>query len=388
LEDGQPVTSGRVELARASDGALNLTPGEAQDFTIKLTDSAQRLGHGYILDFRFNLARATPWAPAGHELAWEQFVLQTASQQVSPPAGPELPLDVDDSDGKIVVRGRDFTASFDRKLGAMVAYSWRGTELLAAPVEPDFWRAMTDNDRGARLPRRLRAWRDAGQSFQANDVDVAVDDEAALPTATIQFLGRLTGVGDAAYGMTFTADATGAVRVAVDYTPRDEDDAPMLPRFGTLWTLDGSFDQVTWFGRGPWPSYSDRQQAPLGIYAGSLAEQFVRYFRPQENNNKVDVRWVAVTNSSGIGLLATGNPTLSVGVSAFSKEQMERARYDFQLERENRTYLNLDLLQMGVGGNDSWGAKAMDDYLPQNKDYRYEFTVRGIDQPPVVVPLP
>jgi beta-galactosidase len=156
----------------------------------------------------------------------------------------------------------------------------------------------------------------------------------------------------------------------------------MLFRFGSEWILDGSLNQIAWYGRGPQPTYSDRKQAPLGIYSGSVADQFVRYFRPQENSNKVDVRWVAVTNPSGIGLLATGDPVLSVGVSEFSKSQMERALYDFQLERRNRTYLNLDLLQMGVGGNDSWGATAMDDYLPPNKPYHYKFTIRGIDQPP------
>jgi beta-galactosidase len=158
----------------------------------------------------------------------------------------------------------------------------------------------------------------------------------------------------------------------------------MLPRFGTLWTLDGSLDRITWYGRGPWPTYSDRRQAPIGIYGGSVADQFVHYFRPQENSNKADVRWVAVTNASGTGLLARGEPHLSVGISEFDKDQMENARYDFELQRRNRTYLNLDLLQMGVGGNDSWGATAMRPYLPQNQDYSYRFSIRGIDQPPAM----
>ena len=320
-------------------------------------------------------------------MAWEQFELAAKKAQPQPAAEADLPLDVTEDGDKVIVQGRDFTATFDSKVGAMSGYMWRGAELLAAPVQPDFWRAPLDNDRGARLPRRLRAWRDAGQSFKVEKAEVkkpeANRDGAQPAEACIQYVGKLTDVGDADYSVTYTVDATGLVTVEIDYKPQDREDAPMLPRFGTEWILDGSLNQITWYGRGPTPTYSDRKQAPVGIYSGSVADQFVHYFRPQESSNKVDVRWVAVTNPSGIGLLATGGPLLSVGVSEFNKAQMERARYDFQLERRNRTYLNLDLLQMGVGGNDSWGATAMDPYLPSNKPYHYKFTIRGIDQPPM-----
>jgi beta-galactosidase len=383
LEDGLPVAHGVISLDGATD-RLDVSPGDIKEFAAKLNEVAVRPEREYILEFRFQLVRGMPWAPAGHELAWEQFVLQQPERKDTPSIEPDLPLDVAERDNRIEVRGRDFSTTFDRQLGAMVSYSWRGTELLAAPVQPDFWRAVTDNDRGARLDRRLRVWREAGKSFEVSEAEVVLNREAALANVGVQFQGRLTDAGNASYTMTYTVDATGLVAVAVDYAPKDEDDAPMVPRFGTLWTLDGSLDHVSWYGRGPWPTYSDRKQAPLGIYSRSVAQQFIRYFRPQENSNKVDVRWVAVTNSSGIGLLAAGEPTLSVGVSEFSKEQMEQARYDFQLERTNRTYLNLDLLQMGVGGNDSWGATAMDDYLPVNKSYQYQFTIRGIDQLPVI----
>jgi beta-galactosidase len=388
LEDGQPILAGELALDGAGSPKIDLAPGKSKEFTVVLDEVELRPEHEYILDFRFNLAQATPWTPAGHELAWEQFVLQEANRDDTAPTEPHLPLEVEDKDGRIVVRGREFAVTFNRQPGRMTGYSWRGLEMLAAPVEPDFWRAPTDNDRGARLDRRLRVWRDAGTNFQVSDVNVRVNDQPADLHAIVEFRGSLPNVRDASYAISYRLNAAGVVTVRVQYTPKDDEDAPMLPRFGTLWTLDGSLDQVTWYGRGPWPSYSDRKQAPLGIFTDSVAEQFLRYFRPQENSNKVDVRWVTVANSSGIGLMAIGDPTLSVGISPFSKEQMERARYDFQLNRENRSYLNLDLLQMGVGGNDSWGATAMDDYLPQNKDYQYQFTIRGIDQPPVVMPLP
>jgi beta-galactosidase len=283
-----------------------------------------------------------------------------------------------------VVTGRDFSVSFDDQLGAMTSYSWRGTELLTGPARPDFWRAPVDNDRGAKLDRKLRAWRDAGKHFEVDKAELDLDDSLAVPTAQIRYSGRLATLGNTKYEISYDVDATGLVTIEIRYEPTDEKAAPMLPRFGTLWTLNGSLDQVTWYGRGPWPTYSDRKQAPIGIYSGPVADQFIHYSRPQENCNKVDVRWVAVTNSSGVGLLATGRPALSVGISEFSAEQMEKADYDFQLEPHNRTYLNLDLVQMGVGGNDSWGSTAMPAYLLPNQHYHYEFTIRGIDQPPVI----
>lgn len=386
LKDGQQVATGAIVLDGAQDVSLALQPGQSREFTVDFDESRWRPDCEYVIDFRLRLLKETPWAPAGHELAWEQFVLASGSPKNTTPTDSNAPLDVAQQSDLIVVRGRDFSTSFDRRLGALCQYAWRGQELLVAPVEADFWRAPTDNDRGANLPQKLRIWRDAGRNFLVDDVAVNLaEDDATGKQATIRFQGRLVSVGDATYDVAYRVNSAGVVDVDIRYSPRNRSAAPMLPRFGTLWKLDGSLDQVTWYGRGSWPTYIDRKQAPLGIYSGSVADQFVRYFRPQENSNKVDVRWVAVTNASGCGILATGDPALSVGVSEFDKRQMERSLYDFQLKSSNRTYLNLDLIQMGVGGNDSWGATAMPQYLPKNQPYQYSFTIRGVDQPPAII---
>ena len=385
LEDGRPVVEGDVVLDGAVDRQLNIEPGQFREFTLPIDPGQLQSGHEYILDFRFKLLRATSWAPAGHELAWEQFTLTDKPTVAVPPVESNMPLEITNDDSQIQIDGREFSVTFDRQKGALSQYAWRGRNLLAAPVEPDFWRAPSDNDRGAKLPEKLRVWRDAGQHFQVSDVNLKVSDDQGAKQVRIVCRGQLTTIGNADFTVTYTVAPTGAVTVDINYSPQRPDDAPMLPRFGTLWTLDGSLDHITWYGRGPWPTYADRKQAPFGIYSGRVADQFIHYFRPQESSNKVNVRWVAVTNSSGSGLLAAGDPELSVGVSEYDKAQMEQALYDFQLERRNRTYLNLDLLQMGVGGNDSWGATAMPQYLPKNQPYRYSFTMRGIDQSPAFI---
>ncbi|HEX6963024.1 MAG TPA: glycoside hydrolase family 2 TIM barrel-domain containing protein, partial [Lacipirellula sp.] len=383
LEEGRPIATGAVVLEGANDDSLDLGPQESREFAVSLDGVPRKAGREYVLDFRFKLLEATPWGPAGHELAWEQFELPTKAGADAPRAEGALPLVVEEQDGQIVIRGREFVAQFDKERGALSGYAWRGMELLAAPVEPDFWRAPVDNDRGAKFPEKLGVWRNAGQELEIDSVDVDVEDADGVRIADIRFQGRLKSVGDAGYDVRYVVHGSGAVEVTVDYAPNDPDAAPVLPRFGTLWTLDGSLDRIAWYGRGAQPTYSDRKQAPLGVFTGSVADQFVSYFRPQENGNKVDVRWVAVTNASGIGLLATGSPTLSVGASPFDKAQMEQALYEFQLKPTSRTYLNLDLLQMGVGGNDSWGSTPMRPYMPENREYSYSFTIQGIDQPPL-----
>jgi beta-galactosidase len=295
---------------------------------------------------------------------------------------------------------------------------------LDAPSQPDFWRTHTDNDDGHQLQRRSGVWRDAGKNFRVAAVNAGTvgPNSENVASTKIEVQGVLPDVNNAPYTITYSIDATGQVVIDIAYEPREADPprgeangpargdgrgrgrgrgrgqqqgVPILPRFGTLFTLPGQLDQITWYGRGPEPTYSDRKQAPLGLYSGAVAQQYVSYSRPQENGNKVDVRWVAVTSTSGTGLLAkglmqldeNGEPTgaLSVAASRFGKEQMENAEYDFQLSDERKTFLNVDFAQLGVGGNDSWASLPEEPYVLRNRDYKYRFTIRGIDQPPAVV---
>jgi beta-galactosidase len=455
LANGVPVAEGPIRLEGAKDDTLDLAPGESKEFQVTFDNVNLRPRREYILSFHFTLANRTRWAPAGYELAWEQFLLPTGgfnrdaatAGETDPATSPRpnaptaaqrpveahLPLQVDQSDSHVTVSGRDFSVTIEKSTGGVGSYKWRGAELLAAPSRPDFWRVHTDNDDGNRLAINSRVWRDAWKNLRLESVNVEEATDASPAAATVRVAGILPDVGNAPYNITYGIDATGLVAIDISYERREppppaaaESDGrrgengqpqrrgrgrrgrgrgqmsgvPMLPRFGSLWTLNGQYDQVTWYGRGPQPTYSDRTQAPFGVYGGSVAEQYVPYSRPQENTNWVDVRWVAVTSASGPGLLATAEANLdatgvrtgglSVGVSPFSKEQMDGPEgsiieYDFQLAAEHRTYLNLDAAQMGVGGNNSWGLLPLPEYLLPNRDYRYRYTIRGIDQPPVIV---
>jgi len=160
---------------------------------------------------------------------------------------------------------------------------------------------------------------------------------------------------------------------------------PELPRFGMFITLQGEYDNMKWFGRGPVENYQDRNTASLvGFYSSKVADQFVPYVRPQETGNKTDVRWLSLTNSSGKGLKFSGMPLLSISALHFTMEDLDPGLkklniHPADLEPRKQVNVNLDLAQMGVGGDNSWGALPYDRYRLFNKDYSYSFRISPIE---------
>jgi beta-galactosidase len=156
----------------------------------------------------------------------------------------------------------------------------------------------------------------------------------------------------------------------------------MMPRFGNELVIAPGLENLAWYGRGPIETYIDRQFERIGVYKSTVAGQWVEYSKPQENGNKTDVRWVALTNAQGIGLLAVGAQTLEVEARHFTKDDLERAGYTFQMQPHPEVYLNLDWKQMGIGGIDSWSSNAlpMQPYrIPSDKAYAYRYRLTPIE---------
>ena len=199
-------------------------------------------------------------------------------------------------------------------------------------------------------------------------------------TAKIVVKAGLPAVA-ASITMNYTVHGSGDVVVETSYEPGSEKRA-MMPRFGNELVLGPGLEKISWYGRGPAPTYIDRQFERIGIYNSTVAGEWVEYSRPQENGNKTDVRWVALTNAQGIGLLAVGAPTLSVAAHHFSNEDMERAGYTFQMQPHPEVFLNLDWKQMGVGGINSWSPNAlpMEPYrIPSDQSYSYRYRLAPIE---------
>jgi beta-galactosidase len=361
------VTADGVVLQQGPLKFGSLAPREKKLVSIPLTPITPAPGAEYFVEVVFKLKSATPWANAGHEVAWEQFKLPWSAPAQKLSAAANRPLKVDRSGDGVVVAGQDFAAAFSSRSGWLVSLKSGDVELLDAPLAPHFWRAPVDNDRGNRMAgpdnvggnygsHGMSLWRDAHESWVAKSVNVTTP---APGVAIIAVEGMITKLG-CRQVVTWTVLGSGDILVSTAWYPGNGM-VPELPRFGMQTTLRAGFDQLTWLGKGPQETYWDRQDARVGLYRGKVSEQFFPYIKPQETGNKESVRWIALTDEHGRGLLAIGDPLLSANALHYTTEDLswpdqKTNFYPYQLPDRRTITFDLDLHQRGLGGDDSWGA--------------------------------
>lgn len=177
--------------------------------------------------------------------------------------------------------------------------------------------------------------------------------------------------------MLYKVKPDGEVEVGLELAPGEG--LPEIPEIGTMLVLDGSFDELSWYGRGPHENYWDRSSgARIGLYQGRVADQFVPYLRPQECGNKTGVRYATVTNAAGVGLRITGAPEFELNALPYTPAELEEHDHVYKLPQSGKTVLRINYRQMGVGGDDSWGAKTHPEYtLFANRTYAYRFSLKG-----------
>jgi len=380
------VKAGGHTIGSGSLPELDIQPREEKEYTLTLPKIDPQPGVEYWLNISFQLKHETPWAPLGHEVAWDQFAMPASASGPAPAFAPSKAalLDVKDGVEEAVLSGKTFSLRFDKKEGVLEQYRFKGVTLIDRGPKPDFWRAPTNNDRGAWKSVRQRAqndrtldielWRDAAPRWDVKNVRVErLDDSTARITVEADL-----PVVSGAYSMTYTVHGAGDVVVESNYLP-GSGPLPMMPRFGNELVLAPGLENITWYGRGPRETMIDRQFERIGVYNSTVDKEWVEYMRPQENGNKTDVRWVKLTNAEGLGLMAVGAPDLNVTARHYTKDDMERAGYTFQMTRHPEIYLNLDWKEMGAGGIDSWSPNAypMDPYRIAGSgphSYRYRLT--------------
>jgi beta-galactosidase len=381
--DGQTLQSGKLQN-------LSIPPRQSRLVKIPIAPFDPAPGAEHFLEITFTLRDKTPWADAGHEIAWEQAKLPV-NAPARQAAAVNDPISLDDSPGALTLRNSRFSASLDKATGALASLKINAsTELLAAPLTPHFWRAPTDNDRGSGMAGQgaysdkhaptadLSRFRHAHQQVAVTRFSSSRLPDGSVRVATSASLPKINATWNASW--TFRPD--GDISLSVEFLP--EKSGGEIPRIGMQTTLREGFDTLTWLGKGPHETYSDRQQARVGLYNGSVAAQFCRdYMKPQETGNKVGVRWIALTDPDGRGLLAIGEPELSVNALHHSTEDLTWASqkdnfYPYQLPDRKTVTLNLDLAQRPLGGDTSWGR------LPHAEDRllvmpaKYSFRLRPL----------
>ncbi|MFF7278274.1 glycoside hydrolase family 2 TIM barrel-domain containing protein [Streptomyces griseorubiginosus] len=372
--DGKVVQRGKLTRDQ-----LNVAPLASKDITVpyKLPNTPAP-GTEYFLRLSFTTREPTPWARAGFEVAAQQLALDAGSPAVTPGPLAKVPaLTYQDASGQVAVTGEDFSVVVDKGTGTITSYRAHGTRLLTSGPVPNFWRAPTDNDHGNGQHTRNQTWRDAGANRKVTDVGVRALGDRAVE---IKVSGTLPTTTESAYTTTYTVFGNGEIKVDNTLHP-GASSLPYIPEVGTILFLPRRLDRLHYYGRGPEENHWDRNNGTdVGLWSGTVAEQWTSYIRPQENGNKTDVRWAALTGRDGVGLLVSGEPLLEVNASHFTPEDLSNGvRHDYQLTPRDAVVLRVNHRQMGVGGDNSWGAHTHDEYkLFANRDYSYTYRLRPL----------
>lgn len=417
------------KVVRSGKVSLDIEPQASKEFTVPVGNLKPQAGTEYFVNFNVTTVEKEPLIPIGHEIACDQFRLPIESpKKAFKISGPKLTVSTNGDNLSASSSKVNFV--FNRKTGIVTSYKVDGTEYFSEGfgIQPNFWRAPTDNDYGNGMPKRLQVWKESSKNFNVTDATVTMDGNNA--EVNVNYLlpaGNL-------YIVNYTIYPSGAVNVAARFTSTDMDAAQTevseatrtatftpgrdaarkeasklnVPRIGVRFRLPASMNQVEYFGRGPAENYLDRNAGSMiGLYKSTAEELYFPYVRPQENGHHTDTRWVSLSTGKK-GLLIQADNTIGFNAlrnsiedfddeeatglprqwSNFTPEQVanhDEAAAKNVLRRQHhinditpRDFVEVcvDLKQQGVAGYDSWGSRPEPAYtLPANREYNWGFTL-------------
>ena len=387
---------------------LHLEPQEKINIIVPIDEIETESGVEYFLEFEFRTKEEKGLVPKGHIVAWEQFSLfkfselysfskilneATINKDHSFKESQEFPIfkSVNEKKDRVEIIGIDFAVVFSKETGTIESWKWEGKELLLKGLQPNFWRTPIDNDFGNQMPKRMEVWRYA--SDKKNIIEINSNSSESIVSFSVKFeYPTISSYGYLNYMV------CGDGRIIVSHMFETENKKlPNLPKFGLSMEIPREFDNMTWFGRGPHESYIDRKSSTkVDIFSGKVEDQYHPYVRPQENGNKIDVRWSTFRNDDGAGLMVHG--LISLNASHFrlgdyddglgkSKSgatghmgTTKQQRHTYDMVTRDLISLDIDQLQMGLGGEDSWGAQPLLKHQIQPNNFHYEFTLFPLSQ--------
>ncbi|MFL0267538.1 glycoside hydrolase family 2 TIM barrel-domain containing protein [Candidatus Clostridium radicumherbarum] len=369
-ENGKVIQNGNLPV-------LDVAPKTSKQITVPITKPQTKAGAEYFLNFSFTLSQDEQWAKAGYEVASDQYQVTFDVQDKPVLDTTKMSnLNLTETNDSAVVKGTDFQILFDKAKGAITSFQYKGTELVSSPLQPNFWRASNDNDKGNGEPSRTATWRYAGQNRTTDSVTVKrvsdqvirIDVSNTLPTTTAS-----------QYSSNYTIYGTGDVTINNTLKPGSSS-LSEIPEIGMEMKMPAGFENLSWYGRGPEENYWDRNTgAFIGLYNSTVTDEFVPYIEPSETGNHTDIRWMTVTNKDGVGLMVSGQPLMEASALHYTAEDLSTKAHTYQLTKIPETDLHLNYKQMGVGGDNSWGAKPHPEFtLYSNQTYSYSMRIRPI----------
>ena len=381
--DGEILTGDKIL-------GFELAPGQKAKVELNIDGIDVKPGTEYFLNFSVKVRKEEGLMAAGYEIAAEQMKLPLFKEGKKLRINDFPDLQVKENESEITITGEGFMVGFDKKKGILTSFKSGEKELIKSGPVPNFWRAPIDNDMGNDLHKRAAIWRKAGENRIVTNASVKSKKKETIVDFSYDINNNNEKIAE--YKSTYTVYSSGHVKVENKFKMSGKN-LPEIPLFGMNIVMPRTYDKINWLGRGPHESYIDRQtSAFVGRYSGTVAEQYTQYVRPQENGNKTDVRWVAIMNSGGEGILFIGNPLLEVSAHHNIMEDFESLykpsekingkippqRHTTDVKPRDLTSVNINFKQMGVGGDDSWGARTHPQYRLTDTKYEYSFYMKPL----------
>ncbi len=368
MEDGVLVQEGTLPQ-------MEILPQGQMLVDIPFRMETLKPGASYHLNLEVSVIQPEPFLPAGFVVAAEQFELPVSlPKEMKKVAGR---LSVNDRSDDLEITAGVASVHFSRKGGVLTRYAVDGVEHIQAPLLPNFWRAVTDNDLGNNSPVRLKVWQDAGERMVCEKFEVDQTVSGRVIIRSVLFDAQT----DVRFKTIYTVYADGAVRLDNEFIPGAVQ-LPELPRLGMRTRVSKQLVDLQWLGRGPHASYVDRKESAfVGLYSGRVEDQYFPYVRPQEVGYKTDVRWMNLRQANGNGLLFVADSLMCVNVLPFDydllnhKEKGAPNKHGGSIVPGDFSTLFIDYGQMGVGGDNSWGARVHSEYCIPAQRISYSFVL-------------
>jgi Beta-galactosidase/beta-glucuronidase len=386
------VQESGVSILEGEVTNLDISAGEEKEISLYESLSEFKAGKEYFVNLYLVKEKRDGLYPAGHVYACEQFQINTIEESIAEGQSAKE-LKIVGREGNVSISGDDFSFSFDHDKGMLVSWKSNEEELLKHSPEVNLWRSPIDNDYGNRMDQRCRVWRNIASRMTVKDYQVKkLNANKICVSYEFDLWSEKKDSIVAQLVHKYLVEGDGAITFKQHFE-KSNDQLPELPRFGINLVVDQNFNHVKWFGRGPFENYWDRKTAAfVGLYQSSVEDLYVPYVRPQENGNRCDVRWAEVRNSkTGLTILISAEKNFDFSMfhqlnGDFESEGRTDGRHKKGVRVKNRhindienrplTNINLDYKQMGVGGDNSWGAKPHQKYQLTDKSYDFEIRLK------------
>lgn len=372
MADDKVIQSGIISATN-----LDIAPLTEKTFTVGYTAPTLQAGVKYWLNISIKTKTDQVWAKAGHEIVAHQFEIPFVTPAITETAafGTEK-IKVTTSTAEYSISNSLFSVKFDRTTGMLKNYNYKSNLLVADGPIPNFWRAPTDNDKGNNMQTRCKIWQTVSNQRTLDAITLtSYNDSSALVSVQYSFPTTPVSLGKVNYRVL----ANGEIDIDYAFYPGSSS-LPELPLVGFTMTMPTTYADFTWYGKGPQETYIDRQLGfKTGVYSKSVDDNFFPYIEPSETGNHIQTSWMKMYNGDGNGLLVSGN-NFEFSALRYTAAELFSKKHPFELVKSNNVIVNINLRQMGVGGDDSWGALPHNEFrIFPNQNYLFSFKLFPAD---------